>query len=82
MSLWDDEKGVTALRRYHALQDEAQSTVMESRQVWLDTPFSIFAVQCRSHPVHAHWLLPDFSSSAFNPPHHLEGMKALLEDCL
>ena len=82
MSLWDDEKSVTALRRYYALQDEAQSTVMESQRVWLDTPFSIFAVQCQFHSVHAHWLLADFSSPAFDPPHHLEGMKALLEDSL
>lgn len=47
VSLWDDERGIAALRRYHALQDEAQSTVMESKRVWLDTPFSIFAVQCK-----------------------------------
>lgn len=81
MPLWDDERGVTALRRYYALQDEAQSTVMESQRVWLDTPFSIFAVQCQFR-FRAPWLLADFSSSAFNPPHHLEGMKALLEESL
>jgi len=46
MSLWDNERGVTALRKYYALQDEAQNTVMESQRVWLDTPSSIFAVQC------------------------------------
>ena len=53
VSLWDDERGIAALRRYHALQDEAQSTVMESKRVWLDTPFSIFAVQCKFHSIHA-----------------------------
>lgn len=47
LSLWDDERGITALRRYYALQDEAQSTVSESKQTWTDTPFSIFAVQCK-----------------------------------
>jgi len=46
MSLGDNERGVTALRRYYALQEQAESTVMESQRVWLDTPFSIFAVQC------------------------------------
>ena len=48
------KRGVTALRMYHALQDEAQSTVIESRRVWLDTPFSIFAIQCQSPSVHVH----------------------------
>ena len=53
MPPWDDERGVTALRRYYALQDEAHSTVMESQRVWLDTPFSIFAVQCQFYSVRA-----------------------------
>lgn len=51
-SLWEDEQGVMALRRYYALRDEAQDTVTESRKVWLDTPFSVFSVQCE---------LPSFS---------------------
>jgi serine/arginine repetitive matrix protein 2 len=46
VSLWDDERGIMALRKYYALRDEAQDTVTESKQVWHDTPFSIFAVQC------------------------------------
>lgn len=45
-SLWDDELGITALRRYYALRDEAEDAVSESKQTWLDTPFSFFAVQC------------------------------------
>lgn len=45
-SLWDDELGITALRRYYALRDEAEDAVSESKQTWLDTPFSLFAVQC------------------------------------
>lgn len=46
LSFWDDERGIVALRRYYALQDEARTTVSESKRVWLDTPFSVFAVQC------------------------------------
>ena len=45
-SLWDDETGIIALRRYYALRDEAQDAVVESKRVWEDTPFSLFAVQC------------------------------------
>ncbi len=45
-SEWDDEHGITTLRRYYALRDEAQLTVDESKQAWSDTPFSVFAVQC------------------------------------
>ena len=44
--VWDDECGIVALRKYYALKDEAQTTVSESRRVWLDTPFSLFAIQC------------------------------------
>lgn len=47
VSIWDDEKGITALRSYYALQDEARSTVSESKQAWTDTPFSISALQCK-----------------------------------
>ncbi|KAI0938313.1 hypothetical protein AcV5_000019 [Taiwanofungus camphoratus] len=42
---WDEEHGITTLQRYYALRDEAQETVVESKQTWVDTPFSIFAVQ-------------------------------------
>ncbi|OJA11619.1 hypothetical protein AZE42_05475 [Rhizopogon vesiculosus] len=52
VSMWDDEKGIMALRKYYALRDEAQDTVTESKQVWLDTPFSIFAVQSFDPPHH------------------------------
>jgi hypothetical protein len=45
-SVWDDERGIVALRKYYALRDEAQTTVSESRRMWLDTPFSLFAIQC------------------------------------
>lgn len=44
---WDDEKGIVALRRYYALHDEVQNAVTESKRMWSDTPFSLFAVQCQ-----------------------------------
>jgi hypothetical protein len=46
-SIWDDEQGIVALRRYYALRDEAQDTVTESKRQWLDTPCSVFALQCK-----------------------------------
>jgi hypothetical protein len=45
-STWDDERGIVALRKYYALRDEAEEAVTESKLVWQDTPFSLFAVQC------------------------------------
>lgn len=52
VSLWDDERGIMALRKYYALRDEAEDTVTESQRVWLDTPFSVFAVQSFDPPSH------------------------------
>jgi serine/arginine repetitive matrix protein 2 len=46
-SIWDDERGIMALRKYYALRDEAQDMVTESKRQWLDTPFSVFALQCK-----------------------------------
>jgi hypothetical protein len=51
-SVWDDERGIVALRKYYALKDEAQDTVTESKRQWLDTPFSVFAVQTFQPPRH------------------------------
>ena len=50
-SVWDGENGIVTLRKYYALRDEAESTVTESKLQWIDTPFSLFAVQsmCFSH---------------------------------
>ncbi|KAG5732016.1 hypothetical protein E4T56_gene18279 [Termitomyces sp. T112] len=48
----DDESGFGTLRRYYALKDEAQTTVVESKRIWHDTPFSIFAVQSFEPPRH------------------------------
>jgi hypothetical protein len=42
----DDDRGIIAMRRYFALKDEAHDTVKESRRIWTDTPFSLFALQC------------------------------------
>ena len=42
----DDERGITTLRRYYALRSEAEVTVGESKRLWMDTPFSAFALQC------------------------------------
>ena len=42
----DDEREIVALRRYCALRDEAHDTVAESKRQWLDTPFSVSALQC------------------------------------
>ncbi|OBZ78004.1 hypothetical protein A0H81_01655 [Grifola frondosa] len=50
VSDWDDQRGITNLRRYYALRDEAHETVQESKRNWVDTPFSIFAVQSFQPP--------------------------------
>ncbi|PSS31100.1 hypothetical protein PHLCEN_2v2356 [Hermanssonia centrifuga] len=50
ISDWDDEHGIVTLRKYCALRDEAHETVTESKRVWEDTPFSIFAVQSFDPP--------------------------------
>ena len=42
---WDDEHRITTLRKYYALRDEAENVVVESKRTWLDTPFSLFALQ-------------------------------------
>jgi len=49
---WDNERGIVAMRRYGALKNEADDTVTESKRVWLDTPFSLFAVQSFQPPHH------------------------------
>lgn len=41
---YDDEREIVALRKSCALSDEAQTTVSESRKLWLDAPFSLFAI--------------------------------------
>ena len=45
-SVYNDEQGIIVLRKFYALRDETENSVPESKRVWLDTPFSIFAAQC------------------------------------
>ncbi|KAJ6568795.1 hypothetical protein B0H19DRAFT_1256508 [Mycena capillaripes] len=47
---WDDERRIMALRRYYALRNEVEDTVTESRRMWSDTPFSLYALQAFSPP--------------------------------
>jgi hypothetical protein len=42
----DEQRGIWAPWNYDALEDEAEVAVTESRLVWQDMPFSLFAVQC------------------------------------
>ncbi|CAK5268445.1 unnamed protein product [Mycena citricolor] len=51
---WDDERGIVALRKYDALRHEAEVEVIESKRVWSDTPFSVFALQSFRPPKSAH----------------------------
>ena len=75
-SEWD-ERGIVALRKYYTLKDEADVTIKESKQSWLDTPFSIFAAQCMLYLISGRLLLTLLA--AFEPPAHRSGMRALLE---
>ncbi|KAJ4485212.1 hypothetical protein J3R30DRAFT_3696531 [Lentinula aciculospora] len=52
MDSWDDERGIVAMRRYYELRSEAEYTVSESRRLWVDTPFSIYALQNFDPPRH------------------------------
>ena len=72
-----DERGIVALRKYYTLKDEANVTINESKQLWLDTPLSIYAVHCMSYLISREPLLTRFA--AFEPPAHRSGMRALLE---
>ncbi|KAF5333934.1 hypothetical protein D9758_018161 [Tetrapyrgos nigripes] len=49
-SFWDDERGIVALRKYYDLRNEAEHTVSESKRVWVDTPFSVYALQTFNPP--------------------------------
>ncbi|KAJ2924824.1 hypothetical protein H1R20_g12257, partial [Candolleomyces eurysporus] len=51
-SIWDDENGIVALRKYYTLKDEAKETVQESQRTWRDTPWSIFTLQSFDPPRH------------------------------
>ena len=45
---WDDEHGIITLRKYYALRDEAENVVVETKRIWLDTPFSLFKFALQS----------------------------------
>ena len=49
--LWDDEETGPALRKFYALENEAQETLVESKRQWEDTAFSLFALQSKRIPV-------------------------------
>ncbi|KAL0062368.1 hypothetical protein AAF712_010779 [Marasmius tenuissimus] len=51
-SFWDDESRLSAMRRYNELRHEAEYTVTESKRVWSDTPFSLYALQSFDPPRH------------------------------
>ena len=82
-SMWDDENGITQLRRYYTLREEAEDTVTHSKQVWLDTPFSIYALQskCLLH-FYSFTICANKIIQAFVPPRHPAGMQALLQHSL
>ncbi|KAF9065359.1 hypothetical protein BDP27DRAFT_1424922 [Rhodocollybia butyracea] len=52
MDSWDEERGIVAMRRYYELRSEAEYTVNESKRLWVDTPFSVFALQNFDPPRH------------------------------
>lgn len=42
-SIWDEDD---TFRRFHALRQEAEYTVTDSKRVWIDTAFSLYSCQC------------------------------------
>lgn len=77
-STWDDERGIVTLRKFYALKDEAKETVSESKRTWVDTPFSLFAIQCKFIFTSTTTLLAD-NVVAFQPPNNPSSMQAMLE---
>ncbi|KAL4064764.1 hypothetical protein V8B97DRAFT_2010772 [Scleroderma yunnanense] len=81
-SMWDDEQGISALRKYYALRDEVQDAVIESKRVWVDTPFSLFAVQSFDPPRHRSGMqaLLEHSIQNYHPlPSDLRRMRSRAE---
>lgn len=76
---WDEERGILAMRRYYELRSEAEYTVTESRRVWVDTPFSVYALQSKSCVHYLRFLVDKLAREPdFDPPRHPSGMQALL----
>lgn len=64
---WNDDSGALILHKYYALQNEVEHEIVQSRVVWPDTPFSVFALQCKpEHPSHFPLNIGSFSIS-FRP---------------
>lgn len=75
--MWDNKHDIVTLRKFYALQDEIIETITESKHMWMDTSFLLFAVQCVcSLSIHIHCTDKPL---AFQAPKHLAGMQALLE---
>ena len=64
-SLWDDEQGIMALRRYYALRDEAEDARRASVPGWIHHFLSLRLNVRRSH-VHVFFVLTTLL--AFDPP--------------
>lgn len=83
MSIWDDERGIVALRKYYALRDEEQTMVSENWRVWFYIPFSFFAIECGCLFVCSSriFMLTNFLV-AFQAPEEPSGMQTLLDHSL
>ncbi|KAI0323710.1 hypothetical protein GY45DRAFT_1376123 [Cubamyces sp. BRFM 1775] len=81
---WNEENGIMTLRHYYALCDEAYETVTESRRIWVDTPFSVFAVQSFPRPKEPAVMQAMLEHSQENSsqlrPHRVEGVALYLEE--
>jgi serine/arginine repetitive matrix protein 2 len=81
-SLWDDEQGITALRRCYALRDEAEDTVTESQRTWWIPRFLCLLFNVSRPLVILSLVLTTITPLAFEPPHHRSAMQAMLEHSL
>ena len=72
-STWDDEHGITTLRKHYALRDEAETAVVESKRTVGYSVFSLFKVGVFFSFLHSFCLI---ASSAFQAPGSPAGMQA------
>jgi serine/arginine repetitive matrix protein 2 len=49
--VWDDEESVAQMRKYYNLREEAENILQDSKRMWLDTPFSAYAMQCKIYQI-------------------------------
>ena len=71
-STWDDECGITTLRKYYALRDEAENVVVESKHTWLNTLFSLFEFTLQSSCLFSFYCLFTNSFYQHSRSKHLE----------